>query len=335
MPFINNAWYCAAFSDEVKAEPLGRVFLDQPVVMFRKQDGTVAALSDVCPHRFAPLHEGKLTDDVLACPYHGLQFNSGGACVHNPHGSHKIPERSALKVFASAERQGVVWIWMGEAAKADHSKVLDLQLVGEEGHPRISGHIKMKADYRLVIDNLLDLNHAPYLHSNTLSPVGKTRETRAERGPDSAASIYLMRSVNTPISQKLWYDEPTGDYHVRMEWTAPSSLRQQMSMTGEGRPPEEGAMTRGAHLLTPEAATSTHYFWIMTRNRKVDDKTANAGFKAILENAFTTEDGPMMEACQRNMRGREFAELKPIYLETDTAPAHARAVLEKLVAAQN
>ena len=334
MRFINNAWYCAAFSDEIKAEPLGRTYLDQPVVLYRKPDGGVAALSDVCPHRFAPLHEGQLNGDRLSCPYHGLTFDSSGACVHNPHGTGKIPPRSSLRVYPVAERQGVVWIWMGEPGHADTAKIVDLKLIGGEGHPRVQGHIKMAAGYQLIIDNLLDLNHAPYLHGGTLSPIGKTRETRSEHAADTAASHYLMRSVSTPISQQLWFEEPTGDYHVSMDWTAPSTLRQSIAMTGEGRPPEEGAVTRGAHLLAPETETSTHYFWVMSRNRKPEDAAANAALKRIIENAFVNEDGPMMEACQRNMRGREFAALRPVFLETDGAPGYARSVLERMSTAQ-
>ncbi len=330
MRFINNAWYCAAFSDEIKAAPLGRTFLDQPVVLFRKSNGSAAALTDVCPHRFAPLHEGRLDGDRLSCPYHGLTFDSSGACVYNPHGTGKIPPRSSLRVYPMVERQGVAWIWMGEPELADSGTIVDLKLFDT----RVQGHLRMDAGYQLIIDNLLDLNHAPYLHGGTLSPVGKTRETRSEHAANTAASHYLMRSVGTPISQRLWYEEPTGDYHVSMDWTAPSTLRQLISMTGEGRPPEEGAMTRGAHLLAPETQTSTHYFWIMSRNRRPEDLEANATLKRIIENAFLNEDGPMMEACQRNMRGREFAALRPVFLETDGAPGYARSVLERLSAAE-
>lgn len=333
-PFLLNAWHCAGFASEFEAVPAARTFLDRNVVIYRAQDGTLVALSDVCPHRFAPLHQGVLADDVLACPYHGLAFDRTGRCVRNPHGSGKIPPRSSVPAYPIVEHDGMAWIWMGEAAPADATKIPDLRLIGGLDHPRVGGHMVVDADYRLIIDNLLDLNHAPYLHGGTLSPVGATRETTAERGERTAASHYLMRSVPTPLSQARWFDEPVGDYHVSMEWLAPSTLRQSIAMTGAGRPKEEGALTHGVHLLTPKDATSTHYFWIMTRNRLVEDQAADDHLKRIIDNAFRTEDGPMLEACQANMRGRDFEALRPLFLETDLAPGHARSVLARLLAEQ-
>ena len=332
--FVNDGWYCAGFSSEFVQEPIERIFLDQPVVMYRAQDGKLVALSNICPHRFAPLHPGKLENDVISCPYHGLAFNREGRCVHNPHGSGKIPPRSEIHAFPLAERDGFVWIWMGEPERADLDDVPHLNLIGDENDPRVTGYSLTPAEYRLVIDNLLDLNHAPYLHSGTLSPVGPTRETWAERGDASAISHYLMRSVETPASQRLWFDEPVGDYHISMKWSFPGTLEQSIAMTGEGRPKEEGALTLGAHLLTPRDATSTHYFWIMTRNRRVGDKEADAALKGFIDNAFQTEDGPMLQACQANMKGQEFEALHPVFLETDAAAGHARGVLRRLLEQQ-
>ena len=85
--YLRNAWYVAAWSDDlVEGQLLARTILKEPIVLFRKSDGNVAALQDRCPHRFAPLHMGKVVDgDRVQCPYHGLEFNASGACVLNPH----------------------------------------------------------------------------------------------------------------------------------------------------------------------------------------------------------------------------------------------------------
>jgi phenylpropionate dioxygenase-like ring-hydroxylating dioxygenase large terminal subunit len=60
MSYLRNTWYQAGWSNELKAgELFHRRMLDVPVVLFRKTDGTPAAMLDRCPHRFAPLHMGK------------------------------------------------------------------------------------------------------------------------------------------------------------------------------------------------------------------------------------------------------------------------------------
>src|ERR1700730_12007585 len=87
MPFLRNCWYVASWSSELASVPLGRRILDEPIVMYRLSSGEPVALSGRCPHRFAPLHLGKVIEDRIQCPYHGLRFNSLGACVFNPQGN--------------------------------------------------------------------------------------------------------------------------------------------------------------------------------------------------------------------------------------------------------
>ncbi|HEY6992180.1 MAG TPA: Rieske 2Fe-2S domain-containing protein, partial [Xanthobacteraceae bacterium] len=74
--YLRNAWYVAAWSDDLAdGQLLPRTILKQPIVLYRKPDGNVAALEDRCPHRFAPLHMGKIVaGDRVQCPYHGLEF---------------------------------------------------------------------------------------------------------------------------------------------------------------------------------------------------------------------------------------------------------------------
>lgn len=85
MAYLNNAWYCAGWAGDLGRTPMAKTFLDQSVLMYRREDGTPVAVSNRCPHRFAPLHKGKLAGDRIECPYHGLQYDHDGACVLNPH----------------------------------------------------------------------------------------------------------------------------------------------------------------------------------------------------------------------------------------------------------
>ena len=104
--YLRNAWYVAAWSDDLAdGQLLGRTILKEPIVLYRKSDGHVAALQDRCPHRFAPLHMGKIVKgDFVQCPYHGLEFNSSGACVLNPHGTKNIPPRARVRSYPVTEK---------------------------------------------------------------------------------------------------------------------------------------------------------------------------------------------------------------------------------------
>ena len=143
MGFLTNAWYVAAFGDDIgPAKTLGRTLLGENVTLYRTDQGRLAALQTACPHRFAPLHQGQVHGSDLACPYHGLRFNPEGQCVHNPHGKGEIPKAARVRSYPVEERDGLVWIWMGEAERCDRTRVPEFpQLLELPPQTRISAHI--------------------------------------------------------------------------------------------------------------------------------------------------------------------------------------------------
>ena len=107
MSYLRNAWTVAAWAHELDGgKLLARTLLDEPLVFFRNAQGQPQALLDRCPHRFAPLSMGKLCDGgaSVQCPYHGLRFDGGGACVHNPHGDGRIPVAAKVRSYPVVER---------------------------------------------------------------------------------------------------------------------------------------------------------------------------------------------------------------------------------------
>ena len=64
--FIRNAWYVGAWDHEVgRQNLLRRTLLDDPVVFYRREDGTPVALEDRCCHRHMPLSKGRLIGDDI------------------------------------------------------------------------------------------------------------------------------------------------------------------------------------------------------------------------------------------------------------------------------
>ena len=153
-PYLLNAWYVAGWSDDFGADMKPLTLLDQPLLFFRDSAGRVRAMSDRCPHRFAPLHLGKRIGDDVVCAYHALRFDCSGACTHNPHGNGLIPKAAKVRSFPLLEKYGFVWIWMGDAALADPAKLPDFSSL-DDGHPNALAHTYMRMDvnYELIIDN--------------------------------------------------------------------------------------------------------------------------------------------------------------------------------------
>ena len=88
--YLRNAWYVAAWSDEI-AETLEQVtLLDDRICMFRDTGGKIVALEDACPHRKMPLTKGRRKGDTIECGYHGLTFNGTGT-LHQGTGQGRDP----------------------------------------------------------------------------------------------------------------------------------------------------------------------------------------------------------------------------------------------------
>src|SRR6187551_820668 len=170
--YLRNTWYVAGFVDEIDAgRLLSRTLLDTPLVFFRSAHGAVASLADRCPHRFAPLSKGRLCDGgaTLQCPYHGLRFDSTGACVHNPHSKSGIPKAARVDSYAAVERHGLLWWWAGTSTLADESLIPDYrEFANAPPDATIRGYLPTDCHYELLVDNILDLTHADYLHAGTL-----------------------------------------------------------------------------------------------------------------------------------------------------------------------
>src|ERR1700758_870809 len=155
-PFLRQQWYAAAWDDEISpGAPLARVILGEPVLIWRSSDGSVSALADICPHRWAPLSAGRVDDTGVRCGYHGLRFDRTGRCAENPHG----PVLASLHVHAYPliSRHGMIWIWMGDAAsKADPDAIPDLGFVDRTPPTAlIRGYLYTKAGHHLLEDIIL------------------------------------------------------------------------------------------------------------------------------------------------------------------------------------
>src|ERR1700741_2596415 len=151
--FLKNAWYVAAGVDELGSHPLGLVFLNQPVVLYRTDAGVAVAFEDRCCHRRAPLSKGRGEGGALRCGYHGLLFNAEGNCIEVP-GQARVPRAARLRVYPVHEKDRWVWIWMGDPARADPSLIPDMRYNDLPGWRATGGHLDVSADYRYLVDNL-------------------------------------------------------------------------------------------------------------------------------------------------------------------------------------
>ena len=155
-PFPMNAWYAAAWDVDIKHALFPRTICGKHVVMYRQADGQVTALEDACWHRLVPLSKGRLEGDTVVCGYHGLKYNSSGRCTFMP-SQETINPSACVRAYPVVERHRFIWLWMGDPALADPALVPDMHWNDDPAWAGDGKTIHVKCDYRLVVDNLMDL----------------------------------------------------------------------------------------------------------------------------------------------------------------------------------
>ncbi len=343
-PYLRNAWYVAAWSHELGPQTMmPRTFMNEPVLLFRKEDGTAAAIEDRCPHRFAPLSMGqRLPGDIIQCAYHGLQINAQGQCVYNPHGAKNIPARAKVKPYPIAEKHKALWIWMGDKP-ADPALIPDFSVLdtAPELHTTKLDNMMIEANYQLLIDNLLDLSHTSYLHDGILgnSDTVESDISVTVDGEDVIVSRSATNSVAPGMFAQMWPDHPERvQKFTHIRWMAPATLRLWSGICAMDAEHATGTGYHAIHFLAPETDRTTHYFFTAVRYgvRPADedyDRKLQVKIAELRRFAFEQQDAPVIAAQQRRIE-TAMRPLEPLTLGIDVGPVQYKRILEKKIAAE-
>ena len=126
-------WYPVAVVDYLDpSRPHALQLLGKDLVLWRDVNGKWRCFEDFCPHRLAPLSEGRIeSDGTLLCAYHAWRFDSDGRCVSIPQSKDKEIEakncsnpKSCAVTYPTQERQGLLWVWPESGQKAWHESQL-------------------------------------------------------------------------------------------------------------------------------------------------------------------------------------------------------------------
>lgn len=338
MPFLNNAWYVFGFASELAdGAMMHRTICEEPILVWRKADGAIAAIRDLCPHRFVPLSRGKLVGDVVQCGYHGLRFGSDGICVHNPIPNAPIPGKARVPSFPASETHGLLWVWLGDRDLADEGRIPGFSFLVDASRSNVGGYTLVDADYQLCIDNLSDLTHAQFVHEEYQASEAFDRlEFEVEQDEDTVYTRFVFPNGRPAAFFRNAVADPEAPYDLILEtrWNAPSCVR----LDGIGYPVGERGnrlfTSTSAHILTAQTERTSHYFYINSRTYAVGDQRVDEAVRGWQRRGFAEEDKPMIEAQQRCIRDADIMTLGPVLLPTDAGAIRVRRVLAALMKAE-
>jgi phenylpropionate dioxygenase-like ring-hydroxylating dioxygenase large terminal subunit len=195
--FVREAWYLAAWSDELETKPLGVVLLGESIVLYRRDDASPVALENRCSHRSLPLSLGCVRGDRIVCGYHGLQFDASGRCLHVP-GQPAAPDGAAIRSYPAIEQDNCIWVWMGVPQNADPTKITRFPWMTKKGWRQTKLHARIPANYQLIIDNLLDLSHLSFVHSTTVGSPELAESANVKAEPTENGVLVSRWTLDVP-----------------------------------------------------------------------------------------------------------------------------------------
>lgn len=179
-----EAWYPLHYVDDLdRRQPTRFTLLGRDVVIWWDPQGeSWRVFEDKCPHRLAPLSEGRINEaGRLECPYHGWAFSGEGDCEVMPQQpvdgqAHQSP-RACAKALPTVVRQGLLFAYPGKAENAPRVEVPIIDPVEAEpdGWVMLNTFRDLPYDALTLLENVIDASHIPYTHHKT---VGK-RENAA------------------------------------------------------------------------------------------------------------------------------------------------------------
>ncbi|MBA0612755.1 hypothetical protein Godav_013323 [Gossypium davidsonii] len=245
-PRLKNFWYPVAFSTDLKDDTMIPIdCFEEPWVLFRGKDGNPGCVQNTCAHRACPLHLGSVNEGRIQCPYHGWEYTTDGKCE-------KMPSTRLLNVkirsLPCLEQEGMIWIWPGDDPPTPTLPSLQPPS-GFVIHAEIV--MELPIEHGLLLDNLLDLAHAPFTHTSTFA---------------KGWTVPSLVKFLTPASGLQGYWDP---YPIDMEFRPPCMV---LSTIGISKPGKlEGQSTKECtthlhqlHVCIPSSRNKTRLLYRMS-----------------------------------------------------------------------
>lgn len=337
--YLRNTWYVAGWSKDIGRELVGLKYLGENIVFYRRKDGEPVALEDACPHRKLPLSDGTLEGDTVVCGYHGLTFNCTGKCVEAPTQRGQIPPRAKVRSYPVVDRYDLLWIWMGDADKADPDLIYPIDNMDNPRWGRTDGgNLDIECNYLWIADNLLDPSHVAWVHLTSFAGAGTDDEPldieKVENG--IVVSRWIYGKPPSPYYADLVKFEGDCDrlQHYEMSFPAIGKNMSIYTPVGTGGPSnphtDDTYINISYNFMTPIDEDNTRYFWFQHRNTDPHDREISEKMNAGAYMAFN-EDKDVLVKVHEGMKNKATPSLD---LGLDAGAKLFRLHLDRLIKAE-
>lgn len=224
-------WYPISPIEDLDPDrPTPFVLLNQRIVVWKpRSSNQYCVFLDQCPHRLAPLSEGRVDDKTgdLMCSYHGWQFDAEGVCTSVPQAEDpdliaKNRHHYCATVLPTQAANGLLWVWMdaksAEIATA-HPLPLSPSVNADSGFVWSSFVRDLEYDWQTLIENVTDPSHVQFAHHGV----------QGNRDRGLPLPIEIEQSTQTCIEAKI-----TSGFETKITFKPPCYLEYEIKL-GQGR----------------------------------------------------------------------------------------------------
>jgi phenylpropionate dioxygenase-like ring-hydroxylating dioxygenase large terminal subunit len=327
-----DQWYVIAFSDEVKREPLPRKIVGDPVVLYRRENGTPVALFDRCPHRGMRFSNGgKLIDDAMQCNYHGLEFGPDGMCRKVPSGG-PISNVMCVRSYPVVEIWNWIWIWPGNPAKADAALIPDhhaLGLTDPSLHAYSGLLLEMGCNYLHASENLADATHISYLHHGFVDTGNVAAHAfREEVAEDRVTTVRDFKDESVHPYAKISYGLKSDvvDRELRLTALAPSVTVVSEKYWEKGVADPRELIVRLVVPVTPATHDKCYQFVAAVRTLPAEPAPLFEGLHSFLK-----EDQVALADVQQLFDSLEPEQRVEVSVKADSPAWRTRRIIERMI----
>ncbi len=213
---LSENWYVACTAQELrKRKLLSTRILGLGIAVFRRSDGSLAALLDQCLHRGTALSGGHISDDCIVCPYHGWRYDGTGRVVQIPSEDGSGPDETKrdlrLQSFPAREASGLIWIYLGNAAP-DATRIFKMPFWEDPEWVTYYMVSRFDGTVGALAQNFMDVPHTVHVHesifrkspSKVISSTVSLKPASVEvEYHDSGDSIGMMPWLTNPRKRPL------------------------------------------------------------------------------------------------------------------------------------
>nr|CAD1840390.1 unnamed protein product [Ananas comosus var. bracteatus] len=171
------------------------------VVWWDRAEGRWQVFDDRCPHRLAPLSEGRIDPrGRLQCVYHGWCFDGSGNCKYIPQAPSSGPQvhlntKACAAVYPSVEQNKVLWFW--PSTDPQYKDILEkkrppyIEELDDPSYTCSMGIRELQYGYEVLVENLMDPAHVPYAHHGLMRVRRRVEPGRAEADREGGGPVEI------------------------------------------------------------------------------------------------------------------------------------------------